>query len=108
MSMAPLDRALVTREQQLQEALESLIEQHGEQSETVALIRERLEAVRKDLSDSKVDHSDSEAHTGNIVESWGAPKAKDGALMFVILGAVLIFAFGGMSTMFVLMLAAKW
>lgn len=106
--MSSPDRALVTREQQLQEALASLIEQHGEQSETVAVIRERLKAVQADLAESEVDHSESEAHTGNIVEAWGAPKAKDGALMFVILGGVLIFAFGGMSTMFVLMLAAKW
>lgn len=106
--MAPLDRALVTREQQLQEALASLIEQHGEQSETVALIRERLKTVQEDLAASQVDHSDQESHTGNIVEAWGAPKVKDSAVMFVILGGVLIFAFGGMSTLFVLMLAAKW
>ena len=107
-SMVAIDRGLVTREQQLQEALASLIEQHGEQSETVALIRNRLDDVQKDLAASQVDHSESESHLGNIVESWGAPKCKDGAVMFVILGVVLIFAFGGMSTLFVLMLAAKW
>lgn len=106
--MAHLDRALVSREQQLQQALESLIAQHGEQSETVALIRERLDEVRKDLADSQVDHSSQEAHVGNIFESWGAPNVKDGAVMFVILGIMLIFALGGMSTMFVMMLAAKW
>jgi len=106
--MVALDRALVTREQQLQEALDALIEQHGEQSETVALIRERLEAVQKDLAASGTDRSGNESHTGNITESWGAPRRADSALMFVILGGVLIFAFGGMSTLFVLMLAAKW
>ncbi|HEY9079576.1 hypothetical protein [Magnetovibrio sp.] len=106
--MAPLDRALVTREQQLQEALDALIAQHGAQSETVALIRGRLDDVRKDLAASQVDLTGNESHTGSIVESWGAPKCKDSALMFVILGGVLIFAFGGMSTLFVLMLAAKW
>ena len=107
-SMVAIDRGLVTREQQLQEALASLIEQHGEQSETVALIRNRLNDVQNELAASQVDHSESESHLGNIVESWGAPKCKDGAVMFVILGGVLIFAFGGMSTMFVLMLATKW
>ncbi len=106
--MTSPDRALVTREQQLKEALDSLIEQHGEQSETVALIRERLKAVQDELADSAIDRSENEGHTGNIVESWGAPQVKDSAVMFVILGGVLIFAFGGMSTMFVLMLATKW
>ena len=108
MSMVAPDRALVSREQQLQEALTSLIEQHGEQSETVALIRERLDGVRKNLADSQVDQTDNEAHLGNIVETWGAPKVKDSAVMFVLIGGVLIFALGGMSTMFVLMLAMKW
>ena len=102
------DRALMAREQQLKEALDLLIEQHGEQSETVALMRERLKAVQDELADAAIDRSENEAHTGNIVEAWGAPHVKDSALMFVILGGVLIFAFGGMSTMFVLMLAAKW
>ena len=106
--MAHLDRALVSREQQLQQALETLIAQHGEQSETVALIRDRLDAVRKDLASSQIDHSANEAHMGNILESWGAPKVKDGAVMFVILGIMLLFALGGMSTLFVMMLAAKW
>jgi hypothetical protein len=106
--MAAPDRGLVTREHQLQEALTSLIEQHGEQSETVALIRERLDGVRKDLATSQIDRSGNESHLGNIVESWGAPKVKDSAVMFILLGGVLIFALGGMSTMFVLMLAAKW
>lgn len=106
--MVAPDRGLLAREHQLQEALASLIEQHGEQSETVALIRERLEGVRKELTASQVDQTGNEAHLGSIVESWGAPKVKDSAVMFIILGGVLIFALGGMSTMFVLMLAAKW
>ena len=74
----------------------------------MALIRGRLEDVQLDLAASQVDHTDNESHQGNIVETWGAPKCKDGAVMFVILGGVLIFAFGGMSTLFVMMLAAKW
>lgn len=109
--MAPLDnvdRALAIRENQLQEALELLTAKHGAQSETVALIRNRLDEVQADIVKSHVDHSGQESHTGDIVSVWGGPKVKDSALMFVILGAVLIFAFGGMSTMFVLMLAAKW
>lgn len=106
--MAPLDRGLAAREQQLQEALAWLTTQHGAQSETVALIRDRLQEVQADIALSKVDHSEQESHTGNVVTAWGGPQVKDGALMFVLLGGVLIFAFGGMSTMFVLMLAAKW
>lgn len=106
--MAPLDRALTLREQQLQEALDILTAKHGAQSETVALIRERLDDVKSKLLEASVDHSKQESHTGNILTERGAPSVKDGALMWVILGGTLIFAFGGMSTMFVLMLAAKW
>lgn len=106
--MAPLDRALTLREQQLQEALDLLIDRHGAQSETVALIRGRLEDVQEKLVESQVDHSHQEAYSGNIMTTMGAPSVKDSAVMWVILGGVLIFAFGGMSTMFVLMMAAKW
>lgn len=106
--MAEPDRALIAREQQLQEALKSLSDQHGDQSETVALIRDRLEAVQREIEDQKNVNTNSEAHTGNIVESLGAPTIRDSAVMYVLLGGTLIFAFGGMSTMFVLMLAAKW
>ena len=106
--MAPLDRALTLREQHLQEALDLLIDKHGSQSETAALIRERLDDVQAKLVESRVDHAHQESHTGNILTDRGAPSVKDGALMWVILGGTLIFAFGGMSTMFVLMLAAKW
>ena len=106
--MAPLDRALTLREQQLQEAIGLLTEKHGRQSETVALIRERLEDVQAQLLESQVDHSHQESHAGNIMTAMGAPTVKDSAVMWVILGGVLIFAFGGMSTMFVLMMAAKW
>lgn len=106
--MAPLDRALTLREQQLQEALDILTDKHGSQSETVALIRERLEDVQAKLVDSRVDHTHQESHMGNILTERGAPSVKDGAMMWVILGGTLIFAFGGMSTMFILMLAAKW
>ena len=106
--MAEPDRSLVAREQQLQEALDSLSDQHGDQSETVALIRERLEAVQKEIDDQKNININNEAHTGNIVESLGAPTVRDSAVMYVLLGGTLIFALGGMSTMFVLMLATKW
>jgi hypothetical protein len=38
----------------------------------------------------------------------GGPKVKDAGPMFIILGAILIMALGGISTMFVLMMAVKW
>lgn len=103
-----IDRSLAARARQLQEALDLLSDKHGAQSETAAVIRTRLEEVQADIAASEVDRSGQESHTGDILESWGAPKAKDAALMYVILGAILIFAFGGMSTMFILMLAARW
>lgn len=106
--MVPVDRALTLREEQLQEALDMLIAKHGAQSETVALIRARLDEVRVELVASQVDHSQQESHSGNVVTLMGGPHVKDSAFMFVILGGVLIFAFGGMSTMFILMMAAKW
>lgn len=107
--MAPLDRALTLREQQLQEALDWLIEQHGAQSETVAVIRERLDEVKAEMVDvTRLNDANELSQTGDVISMMGGPKVKDSALMFVILGGVLIFAFGGMSTMFVLMMAAKW
>lgn len=106
--MVPVDRALTLREQQLQEALELLVARHGAQSETVAVIQARLDDVRAELLASQVDHSTQESHSGNVVSLMGGPHVKDSALMFVIIGGVLIFAFGGMSTMFVLMMAVKW
>ena len=106
--MAEPDRALIAREQQLQEALKSLSEQHGDQSETVALIRERLEAVQQEITNQTNTNTNNESHTGNIAEAMGAPRIHDSAVMSILLGGTLIFAFGGMSTLFVLMLAAKW
>lgn len=106
--MPPLDRALSMRQNQLQEALDLLIAKHGAHSETVALIRTRLDEVQAELVSSQVDHTQQESHSGDIISLMGGPQVKDSATMFVILGAVLIFAFGGMSTMFVLMMATKW
>ncbi|MFC1673813.1 hypothetical protein ACFL12_06660 [Pseudomonadota bacterium] len=103
-----IDRSLTTRLEQLQEALDILIAKHGAQSETVAIIRERLDEVQVELTDSQVDRSANESHAGDVLQAWGGPKSKDSALMFVLLGGLLIFAFGGMSTMFILMLATKW
>jgi len=106
--MAPLDRALTMRQEQLQEALDLLIAKHGGHSETVALIRGLLDEVQAYLVSCQVDHGEQESHTGDVISLMGGPKVKDSATMFVILGAVLIFAFGGMSTMLVLMMVAKW
>ena len=106
--MAEPDRNLIAREKQLQEAMETLTEMHGAQSETVALIRNRLDVVQKEIEDQINVNINNEAYTGNIVESLGAPSIRDSAVMYVLLGGTLIFAFGGMSTMFVLLLAAKW
>lgn len=106
--MPPVDRALTLRAKQLNEAIDLLTEKHGSQSETVGVVRTRLKEVETELTASEVDHSHQESHQGNILTNRGAPQVKDAALMFVILGGVLIFALGGMSTMFVLMMAAKW
>ena len=107
--MAPLDRALVARRHQLQEALDLLIAKHGAHSETVALIRARLDEVQDELEAvTRVNDANELSQRGDVISLMGGPKVKDAALMFVILGGVLIFAFGGMSTMFILMMAAKW
>ena len=107
-TMLSTDKGLELRSQQLQEAMDLLTEKHGSQSETVALIRKRFDEVQLEIEDSNIDRSGKESNTGDVVEIMGGPKIKDGAMMFVLLGGTLIFAFGGMSTMFVLMLAAKW
>lgn len=107
--MAPLDSALSLRKQQLQEALDLLIEKHGAQSETVAVIRERLDEVQDELASVTLTRdANHAAGSADVVSMMGGPKVKDAALMFVILGGILIFAFGGVSTMFVIMMAVKW
>jgi len=107
--MARPDRALTLRESQLHEALELLTAKHGAQSETVAVIRERLDDVQDELSSiTKVKDANHKKQQGDIISVMGGPSVKDAAPMFVILGGVLIIAIGGMSTMFVLMMAAKW
>lgn len=107
--MAPLDRALSLREQHLTEALEILTEKHGAHSETVAIIRERLEAVHEELLNMTASNDVKERNrSGDVVTMMGGPKVKDAAPMFIILGGILIMALGGISTLFVLMMAAKW
>lgn len=107
--MAPLDRALTLRELQLQEALDLLIEKHGAHSETVAVIRERLDDVRAELvSVGASNDADEASQNGNVITLMGGPQVKDAAPMFIILGGVLIIALGGISTMFILMMAVKW
>lgn len=106
--MAQVDSGLALREQQLKDALDLLTAKHGAQSETVAVIRSRLDEVKEEIVAGQVDHSHLESHTGDVISMMGGPHRKDAAVMFVILGGVLIFAFGGMSTMFVLMMATKW
>lgn len=107
--MAPLDRALTLREQQLQEALDLLIEKHGAHSETVALIRNRLDEVRDELVSVGTSNDVHErAQSGDVISLMGGPKVKDAAPMFIILGGILIMALGGISTMFILMMAVKW
>jgi len=107
--MAPLDSALTLRKQQLQEALDLLIEKHGAQSETVAVIRKRLDEVHDELANVTITRdADHEAGSADVISMMGGPKVKDAALMFVIIGGILIFAFGGISTMFVIMMAVKW
>ena len=102
------NRALQLREQQLKEAFNMLCAKHGAQSETAAVIRTRLEEVQEEMSDFQMDRSAKESHTGNIIEVMGGPQVKDAGLMFVILGVIVLVALGGMSTMFVLMMAVKW
>lgn len=107
--MPPIaDRALALRERQIKEALEILIAKHGAHSESVAVIRHRLEEIQVEIKESQVDHSGQESHTGDIIAVMGGPQVKDAGLMFVILGVIVLVALGGMSTMFVLMMAVKW
>ena len=108
-SMPPIvDRALALRERQIKEALDILTAKHGAHSESVAVIRYRLEEIQAEINDSQIDRSKLASHTGDIIADMGGPQVKDAGLMFVILGMVLLVALGGMSTMFVLMMAVKW
>lgn len=110
--MAQVDRALAIRETQLIEGVELLTKQHGAQSETVGVLNRRLEELREEMNEAlkpgekfedvivqKNIHSDARGVKLTI------PKVKDSTQMFVIVGGIIIFAFGGMSTMFVLMIA---
>lgn len=105
--MVAVDRFLATREVQLKQAVEILTEKHGAQSETVALIRTRLDEVQAEIVESQVDHSGQQSHTTDIGEVLGAPKVKDAAVMYVILGGVVIFAISGVSTMFLVLMAVR-
>jgi len=108
-SMPPvIDRALELRKRQIKEALDILTAKHGAHSESAAVIRHRLEEIQAEVKDSQIDHSRQESHTGDIIAVMGGPQVKDAGLMFVILGVILLVALGGMSTMFVLMMAVKW
>lgn len=107
--MARPDSALTLREKQLHEALDLLVAKHGAQSETAAVIRDRLDDVQEELTAvTKVNDVNHANQYGDVISVMGGPKVKDAAPMFIILGGVLIIAIGGMSTMFVLMMAAKW
>jgi len=112
--MAQVDRGLETREKQLLQAIEQLTKEHGAQSETVAIMRSRLDEVqaeiRSDAGDVNVIESteieDSPAtHCDARFVKMKLPQAKDATRMFVLIGGILIFAMGGLSTMFVLMIA---
>lgn len=105
--MVAVDKNLTTREIQLKHALEILTEKHGAQSETAAVIRERLEEVQADIVESQVDRSHQQSHTQDIGSMMGAPKVKDAALMYIILGGVVFFAISGMSTMFLVNMALR-
>ena len=105
--MVAVDKNLTTRETQLKQAVEILTEKHGAQSETVAVIRTRLEEVQDAIIESQVDHSHQQSHTEDIGAMMGAPRVKDAALMYIILGGVVFFAISGMSTMFLVNMALR-
>jgi hypothetical protein len=107
--MAQVDRALATREAQLKEAVELLTKKHGAQSETVALIQVRLKEVQNEIGEIVAEVSDEIEDTAATQSDARfvrarIPQAKDGARMFILIG-ILIFALGGLSTMFILMIA---
>jgi len=107
--MNQIDRGLAIREAQLKEAVDILTVKHGAQSETVALVRNRMHEVQDEIAEC-ANPSDFEA-TGKERDTdrfSGIPRAKDSALLFVIIGGILIVAMGGISSMFILMLAAHW
>jgi len=108
--MAQIDQNLATRETQLKEALDLLTKKHGAQSETVALIQTRLTVVQNEITEYVADVSDEKEDTAATQSDarfvrTKLPQAKDAARMFVLIGGILIFALGGLSTMFVLMIA---
>ena len=105
--MVAIDRHLASRETQLKQAMDLLTEKHGAHSETVALIRARLDEVQTEIIESRVDHTDQQSHTEGISELMGGPKVKDAAVMYVILGGVIIFAISGVSTMFLVLMAVR-
>ena len=105
--MVAIDRHLASRETQLKQAVDLLTEKHGAHSETVAVVRARLDEVQAEIVGSRVDHSGQQSHTEGISELMGGPKVKDAAVMYVILGGVVIFAISGVSTMFLVLMAVR-
>lgn len=110
--MAQVDRALAIRETQLIQGVELLTKQHGAQSETVGVLNRRLKELRDEMNEGLKPGEELEAPIDQKAIQSDArgvkltiPKAKDSTQMFVLIGGVIIFAIGGMSTMFVLMIA---
>lgn len=100
--MANVDRGLATREAQLKEAVDILVAKHGAQSETVAVVQSRLDDVQTEII------GEPETENKDASRMSRLPQQKDAAHMLIIIGVILIFAVGGMSSMFILMLAVHW
>jgi len=110
--MAQVDRALGIREKQLIEGVALLTKHHGAQSETVGVLNRRIDELRKEMNeDLKPGEEFDETIVQQNIQSDARgvkltiPKVKDSTQMFVIIGGIIIFAIGGMSTMFILMIA---
>jgi len=100
--MASVDRGLATREAQLVEAVDILVKKHGAQSETVALVQARLDEIQAKIKGISLKVNKLESQYFQI------PKQEDAKYLFIIIGGILIFAVGGLSSMFMVMLAVKW
>lgn len=88
---------------ELHEVLEFASQKHGANSETARLIEKRIEEIH--INRQKMAQ---QLETAIAVPATIQLTVEKGAVLYIVIGGVIIFALLGSSTLFLGMLAAKW
>ncbi|MCK5446407.1 MAG: hypothetical protein KAI73_12345 [Rhodospirillaceae bacterium] len=88
---------------ELNEILEFAIQQHGANSDAAKLLQKRIEDIH--LNRNKMAQ---QLDTAKSIPTDIQLTVEKGAVLYIVIGGVLIVALLGSSTLFLGMLAAKW